>query len=152
MSTIREQLVAAQVTALNTGRPSGVPEFKRSPFLQIDLSDAAPISAEVYAVDDTEDAVGNMNDSPLQDHDLITFIELRAIGPADAIPEVVLDPTAAWVVKALNGNKFNGLSRYTRVVRTQLGRQSDVERPTVKMLVAVLTKFQTRAKDAEQKA
>lgn len=117
MSTMREQIAEAIVTALNTSPPTGVPTTVRSPFAQTELTADEPLKSELIWLEDVERPEGD-DDGPLQEHELTVVIGARAIGSDGDIPETVLDPFAAWVVKALHGNRLNGLVNNMRVTRT----------------------------------
>lgn len=150
--TIRDQIIEAIVAALNTSRPGGIPEAKRSPYLQLKLDEENPTDISVYWMVDDERAEPDMNKAPLQDHEFFVGIDTRAIGDTTAIPERELDPIAEWITKTLNGNTLGGLVRYMRVARSQIARSDEVERPACRMLVTMLVRYQTRWNDASLKA
>jgi hypothetical protein len=103
MSTLRERIIAAVVTALNTGRPSNVPEATRLKTTPYEPSQLPAIT--VYPVrEEVEDVGGRFG--PIVKRALTLRVECRATGdPVDQ----KLDPMLAWATKALSGNDLGGL-------------------------------------------
>lgn len=103
MATLRERIIAAALTALNTGRPADVPEATR---LKTTPYEATQLPAmTIYPVrEDVEDVGGRFG--PIVKRALTLRIECRATGePVDQ----KLDPLLAWATKALSGNNLGGL-------------------------------------------
>lgn len=103
MATLRERIIAAALTALNTGRPPGVPEatrLKTTPYEPLQLP-----AMTIYPVrEDVEEVGGRFG--PIVSRTLTFRVECRATGePVDQ----KLDPLLAWATKALAGNNLNGL-------------------------------------------
>ena len=148
MSSVREQILDAVVTAWNTSRPGGVPELVRAPFREIQLTDITPQDASVYWVTD-EEKPDTEDTGPVQVHELLFGIELRAVGNDSQSPETLLDPSAVWAASALNDNRLGGLALFLRVAGSQMDRDNNHHRPLGKLLVGMRCKYISAVNDFE---
>lgn len=148
MSSVREQILGAIVTAWNTDTPSGVPDLVRSPFRQRLLNDGDPLAADLYWLQDEEDGTAG---DPLQMHELLVGIECRAVGSDAELPETLLDPLYTWAAKSLNDNRLGNFVHSCRIRGCEMSRAAE-HRPVGKMLIALQVKYQSRATDAEMRA
>ena len=114
MSSIREQIVAAAVVALNTGRPADVPEFVRTRVedlraTQLPANDIHPAQPRIAGP-----GPGGAN-SPLVRRAITLRVRMSA-GPNAGLglaPDQAADPSYVWAVKVLSGNRFGGLATGT---------------------------------------
>jgi hypothetical protein len=91
MATLRKQIVDALVLALNTARPSGLPEATRLRQSQNEREAQPAIS--VYPGEETIKPATNRA-SPVVSRSLQVVVEARAAGDE---PDVLLDPLLAWI-------------------------------------------------------
>lgn len=151
MSTVREQVLEAIVTALNTSRPTGVPEANRSRYLQVTPTPDAPKFMDVRFIEDDELPVPDTDDeSVLQLHHAQVVVDSYAIGIDGTTPEQEADKMAAWIAKALNRNRLGGLVTSLRV-RKSIVLQPVADRAYIRLRTGLLVKFTSRAMDAEQR-
>ena len=103
MATIRETIMDAILSLLNTGTPGGVPQAKRSYLYAID---EAQLPSIVF-FSEKEDAklFGSENMPAITLRTLSIVVECRAKGDATNRPDEILDPLLSWVVKALSGKR-----------------------------------------------
>ncbi len=114
MSTIREQIVAAAVTAIATGAPTGIPTPVRT---RIDSPSADQLPAlTVYQASETVEPMqdyraGRGSRGPVVRRSLLLNVEaLTKAGSAEE-PDKAADPILAWVTKALAvADDFDGLA------------------------------------------
>ncbi len=111
MATIREQVIAAAVLALNTGTPVGVPTAERERGVAISETSSAVIS--VYPLLETVEGVGRPS-NPIVRCRLTLSVSCWARGTVSQRPSQAVDPLLAWVVKALGANRYGGLAHDTR--------------------------------------
>ena len=149
MSSRREQILEAMVSAWNTDTPAGVPQVQRAPFLQRVVDDDTPILADLYWITDEEkaDAIGM---GPAQMHELLVGLELRGAGSPSALPETVLDPCAVWAVKCWNDNRLGDLAEFLRVGGSQMERETQDRRPIGKLLIGMIVRYVSAVDDFEQ--
>lgn len=148
MSSLREQILAAVVSAWNTGTPLGVPALARVPFREILLTDATPQDASIYWLTD-EETPDTGDTGPTQVHELLLGIELRAVGNDAQLPETLLDPAAVWAASVLNDNRLDGLAQFMRVAGSQMERDNNHHRPLGKLLIGVRCKYISDVHDFE---
>lgn len=104
MSTIREQIVAAAVTALTTGKPSGVPTPVRT---RIDSPDAdqLPCLTVYQGLEKVESAFspkpGLSRHGPIVKRTLDLVVEVLTKAGSGGEPDKLADPSLAWATKAL---------------------------------------------------
>ena len=96
MATLRKQIIDACVTALNTGRPTGIPAASRIRQDQFEASTTPSIS--VYPGDETIEPATNRV-SPVVKRSLQVVVEVRIAGNN---PDALLDPAVAWVEKTMS--------------------------------------------------
>jgi hypothetical protein len=118
MSTIREEIIAAVISALNTGRPSGVPAAERARTIAL-AEDSIP-TILVYPGHDTQGAVGGKR-GPLKRHDFEIQIECWAREGSGLTPDQAVDPYLAWVDRCLDGKTLGGLVEQVLTVETNWG-------------------------------
>lgn len=104
MATIRDQILDAVVVALNTGAPSGIPVARRRRFSSIE-ADSLPV-VDVAPLIEPLSRVGGQS-GPIVKRKLGFVVRVWTAGDA---PEIAADPIAAWVSKALAGNRLGGLA------------------------------------------
>lgn len=152
MSSIREQIMDAVVTAWNTSPPAGVPTLIRAKFKQVVLDDAAPLSAECDWLED-EEAASDKDSGPLQFHKTSIGFECRAVGDGSEVPSTMLDPIYVHASSVFNDNRLGGLVDSLRLSGSQLSRSTEgVTRPTALMGMFLEAKYSTAAKDAAKRA
>lgn len=95
MSTLRNQIVTAVVTALNTNRPAGVAEASRLRQSQFEASETPSVS--VYPAQESIAQATN-RPGPLVRRELQIVVEARVAGDE---PDELLDPTVAWIEQAV---------------------------------------------------
>lgn len=98
MATIRDRIVAAAITTLNTGTPVGVPQAERVRTADIGLEELPSII--VFPTLDVPEPVGSPG-IPIVRSRLSLTVELRAAGTALVRPDQALDPLYSWVIRAL---------------------------------------------------
>jgi hypothetical protein len=103
MATIRETILDAILSFLNTGTPGGVPQAKRSFLYTIDSAQLPSITFYAEKEDATVQHAENMAAITLRV--LTVVVECRAQGDATNRPDEILDPLLSWVVKALSGRR-----------------------------------------------
>lgn len=103
MATLREQIVDAIITALNTGTPGGVPAAKRSYTYGVDATQL-PVVNVFWLKDQPLPAPAGVSGVPVR-HNLIVAVEVITKGSSTDRPDEVADAGLAWVVKALDGKR-----------------------------------------------
>jgi len=154
MSTIREQIVAAAVTALNTDRPAEVPEFVRTR-LDSPGPDQLPVNT-VYQATETVEAMGESrarrtSRGPLVKRSVMLSIEALTKADGTTEPDKAADATIAWVTKTLAAaGRFNGLANDPA---DEMGTKFEYEQGESSFCRATMTfniEYQSRVDDAEQ--
>ena len=108
MSSIREQALAAIVTALNTGAPGGVPDFDRdraNPHSAASLPAGNVCIAPITQPQESSELVGGKASGPLALKTLLVATECLALGATSEC----LDPMLVWTQAALAGNRLGGI-------------------------------------------
>ena len=131
MSTVRERIVAAAMTALNTGRPAGVPEFIRT---RIDSpsADQLPVctvyqgNEGVMAAHDTGQGTRSVvTRGPVVRRSLVLQVEVLTKAGTDTEPDKAADPMLAWAAQSLAAaGKLAGLADYPA---DEMGTKFDYE-------------------------
>jgi hypothetical protein len=154
MSTIREQIVAAAVTALNTGRPSGVPEFVRT---RVDSPSADQLPADtVYQAEETVETLHNYKEGrgsrgPVVKRFLLLKVEVVTKSGVGTEPDKAADPALAWASKALAA--AGSLGNLAIRAPDELGTKFEYEQGETSFCRATQMfryQYQSRADDAEQ--
>lgn len=101
--SIRDNVLTAVVTALNTDRPGNVPAARRRRFSAMETAslpviDVAPVKEHVAPVGGRA--------GPLVKRSLEFVVRVWTSGDA---PEIKADVAAAWATKALANNRLGGL-------------------------------------------
>ena len=153
MSTIRERLVAAAVTALATGAPSGVPAPVRT---RLDSPDANPLPAlTVYQAAETVETMrdyraGGASRGPVVRRAVLLNVEVLTKAGAGEEPDKAADPILAWATKALGAaGTFDGLANNPA---DETGTKFEYEQSETSFCRATMTfriQYQSRADDAE---
>lgn len=105
MSTRREQILAAVVTALNgAGKPGGVPTAART--RTADLTPANLPASTVYPV---KEEAEKANSVALNRH-LLVRIEHVGLASTGVTSDQAVDPLCSWAGKALGGSRLGGLA------------------------------------------
>jgi hypothetical protein len=108
MATIREQILEAAVTALNTSRPTGVPTCVRTQMLTSEQDQLPAMTLFPFREEVRHDASGRFG--PIITRTMYMRVVIYAQGnPADA----ALDDSLAWVTQCLSGQQFGGLATDT---------------------------------------
>lgn len=147
MSSVREQVIAAVMTALNTGRPGGVPATERTRMLALEASQL-PSTVLVPRRESVQFKGGRW--SPLVERTLTVELEHRALGSAGVTPDQAADAQLSWPVKALCGNTLGGLAMEIRETGTEWG-YSDEGQPGVLASQSFEIAYTTRVADADQR-
>jgi hypothetical protein len=153
MSTIREQIVSAAVTALTTGAPAGVPAPVRT---RLDSPGAEQLPAltvyqGVETVETMRDAKsGAASRGPIVKRSLLLSVEVLTKAGPGGEPDKVADPVLAWVTKALAAaGTFGGLANQAA---DEIGTKFEYEQAETSFCRATQTfriEYQTRTGDAE---
>jgi len=154
MSTIREEIVAAAVTALATGAPPGVPAPVRT---RLDSPSADQLPAlTVYQAAETVEAMrelraGGVSRGPLVRRSLLLSVEILTKASAGEEPDKAADPILAWATKALfAAGTFNGLTNHPA---DEVGTKFEYEQAETSFCRSTMTfrfQYQSRADDAEK--
>ena len=153
MSTIREQIVSAAVTALATDAPVGVPVPVRTR-LDSPGSDQLP-ALTVYqgteTVDPMRDAkTGTASRGPIVRRSLLLGVEVLTKAGSGDEPDKAADPILAWATAALAAaGNFGGLANGPA---DELGTKFEYEQAETSFCRASQTfriEYQSRADDAE---
>ena len=150
MASIREQALAAIVTALNTGRPGDVAEFERdranphgSASLPAGNVCIAPISQPQEQADP---AGGRQTSGPVTLKTLLVATEYMNAGATSAC----LDEGLIWTQSVLGGSRLGGLVHWVEQVSTTWQRVSaDAEYWKATRVWAV--RYQTARSNEESK-
>jgi hypothetical protein len=110
VSTIRSQIIAAALTALNTSRPMGVPEFEETRTTSVGENENANVFAGFRELPPARE--GGV-DGPLLTRKLALLFECQGVATASLKPLDVVEPSLAWLSKVLTGNLFGGLATDT---------------------------------------
>jgi hypothetical protein len=119
VSTLRNQILEAELLALNTGRPSGVPQAERE--LLDDLPEGTDLAISVGELTEKVFEIGPR--APLAHHRFVTAVDCWARGTTAAPAGKALDPLLEWVVAALCGSQLGGLVDRTVEVEIQWDRE-----------------------------
>ncbi len=153
MSTIREQIVAAAVTAIGTGAPAGIPAPVRT---RIDSpsADQLPVLT-IYQAVETVDPMrdpraGRPVRGPVVRRALTLNVEIITKAGAGQDPDKTADPIMAWVTKALGAaGTFGDLANNPA---DEVGTKFDYEQGETSFCRATMAfriQYQSRADDAE---
>ena len=153
MSTIRERIVAAAVTALATDAPPGVPAPVRT---RLDSPSADEIPAlTVYQATETVEAMrdlkaGGVSRGPVVRRSVLLIIEVLTKAGAGEEPDKAADPILAWATKALGAaGTLGGLANHPA---DEVGTKFEYEQAETSFCRSTMTfrfQYQSRADDAE---
>lgn len=105
-TTIREQIVAAVLAALNAeAKPEGVPACERVSYLAASSSNTPRMM--MYPV---RESVARHNNGPAARRELTVRIDCRAAALAGEGADTLVEGMVAWATKALAGNRLGGLA------------------------------------------
>jgi len=154
MSTIREEIVAAAVTALATGVPPGVPAPVRT---RLDSPSADQLPAlTVYQAAETVEAMrdlkaGGVSRGPVVRRSVLLNIEVLTKAGTGEEPDKAADPILAWATKALGAvGTLGGLANHPA---DEVGTKFEYEQAEASFCRSTMTfriQYQSRADDAEQ--
>lgn len=147
MSSVREQVLAAVMTALNTGRPMGVPAAERTRVLALEAA-SLPSIVLVPRRESVEAKGGRFG--PLVERRLTIELEHRAAGGSGLAADQAADALLSWPVKALCGNTLGGLVNDVRETGTEW-QYADGEEPFVLASQSFEVAYTTRVADADQR-
>ena len=153
MSTIREQIVSAAVTALTTNAPAGVPAPVRTR-LDSPVADQLPaltVYQGVETVETMRDAkTGTASRGPIVRRSLLLSVEVLTKAGSGGEPDKVADPVLAWATKALAAaGTFGGLANHPA---DEVATKFEYEQAETSFCRATQTfriEYQTRADDAQ---
>ena len=153
MSTIREQLVAAAVTAIATGAPPGVPAPVRTR-LDSPAADQLPVLTVYQAAETVETMrdykAGGASRGPVVRRSVLLNVEALTKAGAGEEPDKAADPILAWATKALGAaGTFDGLANHPA---DEVGTKFEYEQGESSFCRATMTfriQYQSRADDAE---
>lgn len=153
MSTIREQIVAAALTALNTSRPAGVPNVvERSRLFAIETSSLPAMT--IYPLRDAVFDVGGRR-GPKVRRELTLLVECRAKGqvtPTVVSSDAAADPLCAWAVAALCDNDLGGLANDISETETNFEYDQATEGQVCMATVAFQIDYESLAANAESRS
>jgi len=156
MSTIREQIVAAFVTAVTTGRPAGVPEPVRTR-----VDSPATDQLPVLSIYQNTETVEPMHDpkaahairGPVVRRSVVINAEVITKAGIGGEPDKTADPILAWVTHAIGAaGMFGGLANDPA---DELGTKFEYEKGETSFCRAMQAwriQYQSRVNDAEQAA
>ncbi len=154
MSTIREQIVAAAVTAISSGTPPGVPAPVRT---RIDSPSTDQLPAlTVYQASETVEPMQDMrlgrgSRGPVVRRSLLLNVEVLTKAGEGEEPDKAADPILAWVAEALAvADDFDGLADETA---DEVGTKFEYEQAESSFCRAVMTfriQFATLANDPQK--
>lgn len=148
MSSLREQILQAVVTALNTSRPTGVPAAERARNWAIDPDQLPKIL--VYAGRDSARDVGGRR-GPAQEKRLELEIECWAAKSQTLSADAAADPLYLWVVKALADKTLGGLVSGLREDESSIALE-EVDAQICLTTVRLSATYQQRADNPERAA
>lgn len=147
MSSVREQLVAYAVTALNTGRPTGVPAARRHPG-EVDEALTLPSCRLALLREALTPVAGRAG--PLRQRSLTVVLHWRFAGAGAVSPDAAADVALNWATSRLDGSTLGGLA--LDVQESEVGwefHQGEV--PVVRIAQSFEIAYTTRVGDAEQR-
>jgi hypothetical protein len=154
MASIREQLMAAITTALNTDRPANVPAFVRTRIDSPD-EDQLPINSIYQGQESTDTLHGAKEGTRRRGPLLRRYLEFNTESVARAAsgdePDKALDPSLVWIVKVM-GEFPCGRGELANEKPDEMGTKFDYERAKSSCCRATMgwrVEFQTKFDDAE---
>ncbi len=127
MSTIRQQLLTAMETRLNTGRPAGVPQVERSRAVDVD-PEQLPSLVMNWVAATPRTNLQQVRREPAEDvvcrRVLSVRFASRAAGGGGQTAEQNAEVMAAWVVKQLCGVVSDASPFYHLAHRIDLGGEA----------------------------
>jgi hypothetical protein len=106
MSTIREQIIEAAVTAVNTGAPVGVPACVRTQMQPAEQAQLPAMTCYPFREEVVDNKTGRW--SPLIVRTMyLRFVVYASGNPADG----ALDPIVLWIGQKLGGSQLGGLAQ-----------------------------------------
>lgn len=109
MATIREQILAAAVAALNSGAPAGVPQCVRTQMLNTEQAQLPAMTLFPYREEVQNDKTGRWG--PVVTRTMYMRVVIYGQGQ---IADQSCDAILAWVTQTLSGQQFGGLANDTR--------------------------------------
>lgn len=152
MATLREQIVAAIVVALNTGTPGGVPAAERT--RRIAVQEGASLNSIVVRPTKQSSEPVHRPGSPvppLTKAILTVEVEMLKAGTAADRPDKLIDPLYEWVVKTLVGNTLAGLCHGIEEGESAFEYAEDGEYPNVMLTTEMVVPFSYKATDPASK-
>jgi len=156
VSTIREQIVAAAVTALNTARPAGLPEFIRT---RIDSPNVDQLPANtIYQSQEVVEAMRDPKErrtsrGPVVRRHVLVAIETLQKAGSGQEPDKAADATLAWATKALAAaGSLGGLANDPPDEVDTRFEYEQAETSFCRATTRFRIYYQSRADDAEQAA
>lgn len=149
MATIREQILAAMVTALNTGTPVGVPQTERTRRLAVQGT-ATTNSIVLRPTRSTTEEIGSPN-SPITRARMTVEVEMQMAGTVADRPDKLIDPLYEWIVKALVNNRLGGLCHGIDEGESSFQYGAEGQYPNVMLTVEMSVPFSYLAADPTSK-
>lgn len=147
MSLVREQILAAVLTALNTAPPSGVVATRRDRAATVD-----PASVPTSSLYFVGEAVRRPNAShPLAVRTLTIGLEATAKGDASTRPSTAVQKQLSWYTARLAASNLGGLANDVR----ELSHEAKIvqgEHAFIQVISLFEIDYQTRAADADLRA
>jgi hypothetical protein len=148
MSTIREQIVAAIVTALTTGKPAGVPTPVRT---RIDSPTADQLPAlSVYQTDERvlemlDPRPGRASRGPIKRRHIDVAVEVLTKAGGSAEADKAADPMLSWASESIaKAGAFGGLADdMAQELGTRFEYSSQAETSFCRATMVLRTEFQT---------
>jgi len=145
VATLREQIVAAMLSALNAGTPGGVPATERTRRLAI--PESPTLSAIVLRPARMSAEPVHPPGSPLTRGRMVVEIEMHRSGTAVDRPDALVDPLYEWVLKALVNNALGGLCHGIEEGDSTFEYPATGEYADVKLTTEMIVSFSYRAAD-----
>lgn len=144
--TVREAILEAMLSALNTGRPTGVPVVAEGRHRNVQPAQMPAMT--LFPVDEQLSPIHSRR-SPLVASQMVLVLELWGAGSVARTSSRAIEPMAAWVVRALAGQTLGGLATavYKRRLRYQYGQSGKT--PVCLGRLEVVVEYTSRANNDE---
>ncbi len=153
MSSIREQIMAAAVTALTTDRPAGVPAPVRT---RVDppTSETLP-SVSVYQLKDSvasmlpDRANAEYSVGPVVRRTLDFVVEVCTAAGSSTEPDKAADPMLVWASKAITALDVLSMTSPAREIGTEFTYSREGDVPLCRALMSFRVFYDTLSSDPE---
>lgn len=137
--SLRERIVQAVLTKLNTGTPSGVPDAKRA-WTTVLNENQLPMIAVYWPKDDARPIGGPQ--PVLMDRTLTLAVGVWFAGNVSTTADQLADAALQWIVSSLSGQEEAGLYELMLEDGTEC-ELAGAEVPFARVTVHVTVKYQT---------